>query len=151
MKRKPPRPLTRADLGSRPRIVTAIDSAPMIRPRLSAEWMLGPDDMAPRVMCSSSHVLLWCAPHIITTTGEPTTLLVRNDERVVPSDRPCADIIPWSAELWQQSLPASRLQVMAFCFVPLICATQREEDRPYVVRMKKLGVTRLMAVEAGAS
>lgn len=91
-----------------------------------------------------THLLLRCGPQIVTTTGRPTTIVILKSQPVTPCRGPSADIVAVTTELWRGRVSADGIPYMSFCFVPLFAATERDEDRGYLVRMQKFGATKLI-------
>lgn len=143
---KPPLPLSADDGRLWPGLGKFIQSAGTEDPeevqRRVEEWTKTHGDY--------SHVILWCGPQIITTTGEPTSVFVVKHQRVVPCEKYGADILVGSDELWRAAVKVDLVPFMSYCLLPLRCATERSEDGPYLVRMKKLGVTRVSERKSAA-
>jgi hypothetical protein len=140
-----PRMMTGADLAARPPVFTELQTTGSEDPeevrRQIAAWS---NQNGPH-----THVLLWCGPHIITTTGEPTTVVIDRRKFVAPCVGPSADIVPTTPEHWKQRILADQLPFMSYCWMPLIYATGCDEDRAWLVRMKKLGITRQVQARSG--
>lgn len=145
MSRQPPRPLV--DVDGFPRVLDAVDYAGTEDPAeirlLTAEWV--------RKNGPYTHVMLWCGPHVITATGEPTTVVVPKQQFATPCPEPCADIVPTSAEMWKRRAKLDDIPYMSWCYLPLMLATRQADDEGWLVRVRKIGATKLLAVPDGGA
>lgn len=137
---KTPEPLTPEDLEKRPRIVQALQFAETEDPaEIKAKVDAWVGEHGPY-----THCLLWCGPQIITATNKPTTVAVPKTAEVVPCQEAGADILPITAALWKTRVRLDALPYAGFCLLPLVHATGKTEDEPWLVRMKKIGATKLL-------
>lgn len=139
------RPMTKEDLARRTRVEDLVTFSETEDPeeiaRRVRDWERQHGELP--------NILLWCGPQVITSTGEPTTVVVVKGEKVVACGKDGPDIVPFAKETWRRRVSVERLPYMSYCLLPLATATNRPEDAGWLVRVRKIGATRLIQAGPG--